>query len=153
MSITFHNPNQLSPQPRTLSAEAHAAFLPLFLPQEWELSAHVRVRSHLSLSWPGLHNREARGRKNSSSILPKTVPSLLRAPPCPAGLGPPAAALRHLWSPPGAPLPAAPLRAGAPGSASDPAPHRRIAVRRHEAERGLRERGIIRKSARQPAAF
>lgn len=54
--------------------------------------------SYLSLTWPGPARREAPGRQNSGSILPKTVPSLRCWSPSPAGLGAPAAGLEHLSS-------------------------------------------------------
>lgn len=57
-----------------------------------------RSGSYLSLRRPAPAYRGARGREKSSSILPKTVPSLLCSSPSPSGPGPPAAGLEHLSS-------------------------------------------------------
>lgn len=112
LNITFQNPNQLKPQQQTLSVLARTSFFPPeFIledsdpPWGWKPSARQRVRlccAYLLLTWPGLANREARGCPNSSSILPKTVPSLRCLSPSPSGLGALAAGLEHLSSARGA---------------------------------------------------
>ena len=84
------------------SFEINKKAAPFFFISSFMLSEDVQSKcglfSYLSLTWPGPARREAPGRQNSGSILPKTVPSLRCWSPSPSGLGAPAAGLKHLSS-------------------------------------------------------